>query len=136
MKNKIAIICGEFHKAHIEVMLNEAKSVAKDCNLEVVREIWVPGSYEVPLILQQILSDAAINGAVVLGLIERGETKHGLVMGQAVMPAIVNLELRFNKPVGIGILGPEILPEQIEKRLKPHAKAAVIAVKKMLDLLT
>lgn len=132
MSKNIAIILGEFHKKEATEMLNEARKVAKENNLKIVEEIWVTGSYEKPLALKRVLKKKNIAGAVLLGIIERGETKHGLVMGQVVMHAVVNLELEFMKPVGIGILGPEILPEQINPRLLPHARQAVLAVAKML----
>lgn len=132
MSKNIAIILGEFHKKEVTEMLNEARKVAKENNLKIVEEIWVTGSYEKPLALKRVLKKKNIAGAVLLGIIERGETKHGLVMGQVVMQAVVNLELEFMKPVGIGILGPEILPEQINPRLLPHARQAVLAVVKMI----
>ncbi len=68
----------------------------------------------------------------VLGVIERGETAHGRVMAQAVIKAIVDLQLETMKPVGVGILGPEILPDQIQSRLRPYARHAVLAVRSML----
>lgn len=129
---RIAVICGAFHRSLIERMLTEANEVAEELDLEVAQVIWVPGSFEVPLALKRVLSSAEIDGAVLLGIIERGETAHGLVMAQAVFPAIIQLQLETNKPVGMGILGPEILPEQIEERLLPYARAAVEALKKML----
>ncbi len=132
MSKNIAIILGEFHKKEVAEMLNEARKIAKENNLKITEEIWVTGSYEKPLALKRVLKKKNIAGAVLLGIIERGETKHGLVMGQVVMQAVVNLELEFMKPVGIGILGPEILPEQINPRLLPHARQAVLAVAKML----
>lgn len=132
MSKNITIILGEFHKKEVTEMLNEARKVAKENNLKITEEIWVTGSYEKPLALKRVLKKKNIAGAVLLGIIERGETKHGLVMGQVVMQTVLNLELEFMKPVGIGILGPEILLEQIAPRLLPHAKQAVLAVAKML----
>jgi 6,7-dimethyl-8-ribityllumazine synthase len=114
-------------------LLEEARRVAKAKGLEIADEIWVPGSLEKPLALKRLLIQPQIQGAVALGIIEKGETKHGLVMGQAVISAILHLELETMKPVGIGILGPEILPEQIEPRLIPYASKAVEAVSEMLN---
>lgn len=131
MVKKIAIILGSFHKKEMEQMLTEAKSAAKELDLEIVKEIWVPGSFEKPLALKKAFNELEIDAAVMLGIIERGETKHGLVMGQAVSAAIIDLQLEFMKPVGMGILGPEILPEQIKPRLLPYARAAVEAVTKL-----
>ena len=133
MKNKIAVICGSFHKKETGKMLEEARKVARKNELEIVKEVWVPGSLEKPLAIKRVLEKADVDGIVVLGIIEQGETKHGLVMGQAVISAIINLQLEFMKPIGVGILGPEILPEQIGPRLLPYAKGAVLAVKEMLE---
>ncbi|RME79634.1 MAG: 6,7-dimethyl-8-ribityllumazine synthase, partial [Planctomycetota bacterium] len=63
-----------------------------------------------------------------------GETKHGLVMGHTVFQAIVQLEMEYLKPIGLGILGPEIESHQIEKRLEPYAEKAVLAVYTMLKI--
>ena len=131
MKN-ISIIMGSFHKREIEIMRVEANKVAKELELNILNEIWVPGSFEKPLTLKKEFLKKEVDGAVILGIIERGETKHGLIMGQTITQSIINLQLEFLKPVGMGILGPEILPEQIEKRLIPYARAAVKAVWEML----
>lgn len=58
----------------------------------------------------QALSNNNVDGAVALGIIESGETKHGLVMANSVINAIIQLQLEFMKQIGVGILGPEILP--------------------------
>ena len=132
MKKRIAILLGQFHKDMVERMLVEAKAAAVAGGLEVISEVWVPGSLEQPLALKRLLLRSDIDGVVVLGIIERGATKHGLVMGEVGMQAIIDLQLQTMKPVGVGILGPEILPEQIEPRLLPYAKAAAEALVAML----
>ncbi len=133
MPKNIAIILGEFHKKEATEMLNEARKVAAENNLTIAEEIWVNGSYEKPLALKRVLIKDNIDGVVMLGIIERGETKHGLIMAHTVMQAIINLELEYMKPVGIGILGPEILPSQIPSRLLPTAQNAVLAVARMIE---
>lgn len=115
-------------------MLAAAKKVAAQKNLKIKKEVWVPGSLETPLTLQKILKLKEVDGAVVLGLIERGQTKHGLVMGMAVISAIIDIQIKLEKPIGVGILGPEILPTQIKPRLRRYAEDAVIAVWEMLNL--
>jgi 6,7-dimethyl-8-ribityllumazine synthase len=79
----------------------------------VTARVWVQGSLEKPLALKRLLLRKDIDGTAALGIIERGETKHGLVMGQAVLSSLLALQLELMKPIGIGILGPEILPSQI-----------------------
>ncbi|HYE01376.1 MAG TPA: 6,7-dimethyl-8-ribityllumazine synthase, partial [Alphaproteobacteria bacterium] len=109
-----------------------ARAEAERQGLQIAHEVFVPGSMEKPLAVKRLLVQDEIAGAVVLGIIERGETKHGLVMGHAVIGAIIDLQLELMKPVGVGILGPEIHPSQIPPRVVPYAVKAVQAVAKML----
>jgi 6,7-dimethyl-8-ribityllumazine synthase len=130
--SRIAIVCGSFHKAEIERMLVFAKEQADEEGLEVAEVVWVPGAMEVPLALDRLLSGKDIDGAACLGIIERGQTQHGLVMGQVVTKAIIELQLVHDKPIGLGIIGPGAEPEHIGPRLEPHARAAVSAISSML----
>jgi len=132
MTAPIGFVCGSFHKKEIERMLVWAKQEAEQHDLEVVEVIWVPGAMEVPLALDRLLGREDIAAAACLGIIERGQTQHGLAMGQAVIKSIIELQLVHEKPVGLGIIGPGAEPEHIEPRLEPHARAAVAALASML----
>ena len=125
---RIAIIKTMFHQSEIEVMLRAAEKQASEINLDVVEVCPVPGSMEVPIVTDCILERKEIDGAVVLGIIEKGETAHGRVMADAVISSLITIQLQRRKPVGIGILGPEIMPSQIPPRLEGYATAAVRAV--------
>ena len=132
MAKSIAIVAGSFHKDLVDKMVDEARKTASENNLIVEEVSWVPGSMEVPLQLKHLLIRESIEGAVVLGIIEKGDTDHGLVMGQSVTKAIIELQISHNKPIGLGIIGPGAEPEHIEPRLEPHARAAVGAVAAMV----
>ncbi len=129
----LGIVCGAFHRKHVERMVEYAHDEAEAKNWDVVEVTWVPGSMEAPLALERMLQKEDVHGAVVLGIIERGETEHGLVMGQSVTKAVIDLQISHNKPIGLGIIGPGADPEHIEPRLEPHARAAVGAVAAMVD---
>ena len=133
MVKSIAIVAGSYHKESVELMVEKAKEIATDTNLIVEEVSWVPGSMEVPLQIKRLFLRDSIDGAVVLGIIENGETKHGLVMGQAVTNALIDLQIASMKPIGFGIIGPGAKPEQIEKRLLPYAEKAVLAMSEMLS---
>ena len=132
MNDRIAVVCGSFHKKEIERMLEYAKDQASKESLTITEVVWVPGAMEVPLAVDRLLADEEINGVACLGIIEKGQTQHGLAMGQAVIKTIIELQLVHEKPVGLGIIGPGAEPEHIEPRLEPHARAAVSAITKML----
>jgi 6,7-dimethyl-8-ribityllumazine synthase len=129
----LGIVCGAFHREEVERMLEFARDEADSKNWEVSEVVWVPGSMEAPLALDRLLQYEGIQGAVVLGIIERGETDHGLVMGHSITRAIIELQIKHNKPIGLGIIGPGAEPEHIGPRLEPHARAAVGAVAAMVE---
>jgi len=124
----IAAVCGSFHKEEIERMLEYAQDEADNRDVKISHILWVPGSMEAPLALERILKNEGVDAAITLGIIERGETQHGLVMGQAVTKAIIELQIKYNKPIGLGIIGPGAEKHHIEPRLEPHARSAVNAV--------
>lgn len=133
MSGKIAIVCGSFHQSEVQRMLEWASNEASKNGLTVEEVVWVPGAMEVPLALDRLLSRDDIEGAACLGIIEKGQTQHGLAMGQAVIKSIVELQIIHEKPVGLGIIGPGAEPKHIEPRLEPHARAAISAVCAMIE---
>jgi 6,7-dimethyl-8-ribityllumazine synthase len=129
---RIALVCARYHRENVELMLEVAKNRAQDFGIEVAEIIWVPGSMEIPLAIKGLISRDDIDGAACLGIIEKGETQHGLVMGQAVVKTILELQLEFDKPIGLGIIGPGAEPEHVEPRLAPHASGAIDAIAAVL----
>jgi 6,7-dimethyl-8-ribityllumazine synthase len=127
----IAIVAGSFHENEVNRMLDWARDEAGQHELTITEVVWVPGAMEVPLALDRLLARDDIDGAACLGIIEKGSTQHGLAMGNAVISAIINLQLTWDKPVGLGIIGPGAEPEHIEPRLEPHARAAIAAIATM-----
>ena len=131
----IHIICTSYHKPQIEKMLEVVKKTAKR---QISGIYWLPGVLEIPYGIRKINlglddHDSQHDGFVVLGIIEKGKTKHGKVIGQAVIKDLIKFQTGPNgKPVGIGIIGPGATSEQIEERLEMHAKNAVLAVEHLM----
>lgn len=130
---KLIIVAARFNEAVTDAMVAFAEDEAGKLGAKVLRVVRVPGTYELPLPLQRALKEKKVDAAVVLGAIERGETLHGEVMGQVVSRAVVDLSLRFDKPVGLGIIGPGATHEQMKPRAELHARNAVRAVMESLQ---
>ena len=133
MAKSVAIVAGSYHKDKVEKMIEIVKSLSSENNLLIEEIAWVPGAMEIPLQAKRLLLRGAIEAVIVLGIIEKGKTDHGLVMGQAVTKSILDLQLVSMKPIGFGIIGPGAEEEQIAKRIEVHAKQAVLAVSEMLS---
>jgi len=133
MARSIAIVAGSYHKEKVESMVDIVKSFSSDNNLTIEEVVWVPGAMEIPLQTKRLLLRNSIEAVIVLGIIEKGRTDHGLVMGQSVTKAIIDLQLVSMKPIGFGIIGPGADEKQITERVEMHAKQAVSAVLEMLS---
>ncbi len=102
---------------------------------EVAQTIHVPGCYEIPLAARHAMQSNVIDAVIVLGWIERGKTLHGEVMGHVVHHALISLEHEFDKPIGIGIIGPGATKLQAWQRVKDVSRGAVSAAIQMKKIL-
>jgi 6,7-dimethyl-8-ribityllumazine synthase len=124
---RFAIVAAQFNKPLVDAMVASAREEAAASGIEITREIRLPGCYELPLVVSAILPRKKVDGLVVLGYIERGETLHGEVMGHVVHRALVDLQIEHGKPIGIGIIGPGATPQQADLRKEGYARSAVKA---------
>ncbi len=124
---KLALLVAEFNRPLVDAMLRSATDEAKKLGAKVTRSVRVPGSYETPLAAYALLRRPEVQALVVLGYIERGETGHGEVMGHVVHRALVETSLRYQKPIGLGLIGPGATLKHASKRKDEYARAAVRA---------
>ena len=130
---KIGVLLGSFHKKFVESMLEVVKKECVKYSLKIVEKVWVHGSMEKPLMLKFLLEKKNIDGVIILGVIEKGETEHGYVIGKSVASAVLDVQMQLQKPVGWGVLGPGIIEEQIPLRLEKTAKNSVSALYDMME---
>ena len=120
----IHIICTSYHKQQIEKMLEVAKKTAKEDGRHIGEVYWLPGVLEIPYGIRKIAKKYSDEGNqhdcfVVLGIIEKGKTKHGKVIGQAVIKDLIKFQTGPNgKPVGIGIIGQVQLQNKLKRDWK------------------
>ena len=86
------------------------------------------GALETPLLAQRLLALGGVDGVVVLAAVVKGKTKHDEVVVQQATRALVEISLRYNKPIGIGIIGPGVTNFQAKKRSQEYAQGALDAV--------
>src|SRR5690348_9728100 len=115
-------------------MAERARRHAEFLGAEVSRMVHVPGVYDMPLALKKLLAQNEIDGAVLIGAVIKGETRHDELIAGTTAAAAVDLALEFNKPVGLGITGPGMDRIQALDRID-NGKYAVESVVRMLQLL-
>ena len=126
----IAFVVSEFNFDVTMPMLEQAKQHAIFLGAKVVKEVQVPGVFDMPLAIKRLCERKDVDGVVALGAVIEGETEHDdIVIGHA-SRKIADLAVEYGKPVGLGITGPGMSRLQAEARIN-RAKAAVEAVVKL-----
>lgn len=131
---KIGIVVSEFNFDITYLMLEQAKEHAKFLEANVTRVMKVPGVFDIPLAVKQLLARRDIDGVVTLGAVIEGETGHDELVIQHAARKIIDLGVEFGKPVSLGITGPGMSRAQAMERIE-RAKLAVESVVKMCQRL-
>lgn len=130
-KIKIAIVVSEFNRSITFQMLDTAKSQAQKVNADIKYVCYVPGSFDMPLILEELLKKSDVDAVVTLGAVIKGETRHDEIVAENAARLIADLSLKHGKPVTLGITGPNITIEQARNRVRVVPMHAVNAAVNM-----
>lgn len=122
---KIAIVVSDFNKEITSRIEKAAVKAAESLGAEVAKRIHVPGSFEIPFAVKNILEKEKIDAIVALGAVIQGETYHDILIMNAVIPKLMELSLQYKKPLGMGIIGPRVTWKQAEERVAEYAERAV-----------
>lgn len=85
---------------------------AKDSDIEVV---WVPGSFEIPLIASKMAKAKKYNAVVCLGTVIRGATPHFDYVASEVAKGVAKVGLDSGIPTIFGIITADNLEQAIER---------------------
>lgn len=124
----IALIVAPYHAPVREMIELVKKRLSNARDVKIVEYREVGGSFDLPLQVKKLLKRSTVDGVIVLGAIEIGETGHGEAIANAVFPALANLSLSFEKPVSLGIIGPKATKDQIKERAVKVASEAIEAL--------
>jgi 6,7-dimethyl-8-ribityllumazine synthase len=100
---KVAIISSSWHLDICNDLIAGAKRALEQAQVGTVDVQYVPGSFEIPL-AAQFAFDAGYDAVVAVGLVLKGETPHFEYVCQGVTQGIIDVSLKYGKPIGYGVL--------------------------------
>jgi 6,7-dimethyl-8-ribityllumazine synthase len=81
-----------------------------------VTVIHVPGTWEIPPVVSELLSRPNRPDAVIaLGCIMQGQTPHAKILGGDVGGALMGLQSQYGRPVAWGILTPDTQDQALDR---------------------
>ena len=125
---RLAVVAAAFNADVTDKMVARALARAEELGAEVVEVVRVPGTFEIPLALKRLLARRDVDGAVAIGAVIKGQTKHDELIAHAVAGRLLDLELETGKPIGLGITGPGMSAKVAARRIRNAARAVDAAV--------
>ena len=114
---RFAIVASRFNSFITERLINGAldalrRSGASEDDIELVR---VPGSWELPLAVEALLSRKRHDAVICLSAVIRGETPHFDYIAAETTKGIAQVALKAGVPVSFGVLTTNTLEQAIDR---------------------
>lgn len=136
---KIAIVSTRWNHFIVDRLVEGAKDAFErhGGNSEDLTHVLVPGAFELPMIVDQLLSSGKYDAICALGAVIRGATPHFDYVSAEATKGIATMSLKYQKPVSFGLLTTDTIEQAIERAgTKAGNKGfeAMTVVIEMLDL--
>lgn len=118
---KVAIISSSWHLDICNELIAGANKALALANVAEVAISYVPGSFELPLAAQRAF-ESGFDAVVVVGLVLKGETPHFDYVCQGVTQGVMDVQLKFSKPIGFGVLMCDNLEQAIARTGRATSK--------------
>jgi 6,7-dimethyl-8-ribityllumazine synthase len=128
---RLALVVAEFNYDVTQLMLQKAIDHAKFLGAEVVYVVRVPGVYDIPIVLKDLVAKEEVDAVVTLGAVIQGATKHDEVVAHQAARKILDISVESGKPITLGVIGPGANRLQALERVEEYARRAVEAAVKL-----
>lgn len=135
---KIGIVVSRWNSNITEQMLNGSLAALKGNGIleEDILLTRCPGSFEIPLAADYLLAKTDVDGVIALGVVIRGGTPHFEYVCDAVTRGVLELNLKYQKPVAFGVLTTDDVKQALDRAGEKGNKGgeAALALLEMIDL--
>ena len=138
---KFALVVSRFN----ELISGKLLEGAEDCLIRHAAEeknittVWVPGSFEIPLVAQKVANSGKYDAVVCLGAVIRGGTPHFDYVAGEVAKGVAQVGLNTEVPVIFGVITADSIEQALERAgTKAGNKGwdAALSAIEMVDLMT
>jgi 6,7-dimethyl-8-ribityllumazine synthase len=114
---KVGIVCARFNSIFVEQLLAGAEDalVRHGANPDDITVAWVPGSFEIPLVVQRLANSGKYDALIGLGVVIQGATQHASMINAEVSKSFAQISLATGIPVIYGVVTTENIEQAIER---------------------
>ncbi len=113
-KAQVAIISSSWHPEICDALIAGARRALEAAEVKKIKVIYVPGSFEIPLASQKAF-EKGFDAVVAVGLVLKGETPHFDYVCQGVTQGVMDVQIKWSKPIGYGVLMCDDLDQAIAR---------------------
>jgi 6,7-dimethyl-8-ribityllumazine synthase len=132
---KIAIVSTRWNHFIVDRLVEGAEDAFNrhGGDADDLTHVLIPGAFELPMIVDQLLASGKYDAVCALGAVIRGATPHFDYVSAEATKGIATMSLKYQKPVSFGLLTTDTIEQAIE-RAGTKGFEAMTTVIEMLDL--
>jgi 6,7-dimethyl-8-ribityllumazine synthase len=106
---RLAVVTARWNDHLTGRLLDGARRAYEHCGIPAaaVTEVWAPGSFELPLVCQQLAGSGEFDAVIAIGVVVRGETTHYDIVSEAAAVGLREAAASTGVPVIFGVLTTE-----------------------------
>ena len=114
---RFALVCARFN----DIFVSQLRAGAIDCLVRHgavesdIATAWVPGSFEIPLVVQRMAASGQFDAVIALGVVIQGSTAHAGYINAEVSKSLAQIGLQYKLPVIYGVVTTENIEQAIER---------------------
>ena len=114
---KVAIVGARFNEFITSKLISGAIDalVRHDVNEDDITVAWVPGAFEIPVVVQKLAETGNYDAVIAVGAVIRGATSHYDVVVNEVSKGIAQVALKTGVPIMNGVLTTDTIEQAIER---------------------
>jgi 6,7-dimethyl-8-ribityllumazine synthase len=114
---KFAIVVSRFNELISGKLLEGALDCLErhECAAKDITTVWVPGSFEVPLVAKKLAQSKKYEAVICLGAVIRGATAHFDYVAGEVAKGIAQVGLETGVPVIFGVITSDTIEQALER---------------------
>ena len=118
---KFAIVIGRFNDLVTGKLLSGCQDCLKRHGIDVdpngsqVDYVWVPGSFEVPMMARQLAGKGCYDAIICLGAVIRGQTPHFDYVSSEAAKGVAAASFQTGVPVIFGVLTTDTMQQALER---------------------
>jgi len=132
---RIGILATQWNLEVVDRLVQGARECLAAWAVGAVDERRAPGAYELPLAAARMLDGGRYDAVIALGAVIRGDTPHFEFVAGECARGLMDVQLRYGKPVAFGVLTVNNDAQAIERAQPGPANKGYEAAAAVLDMI-